>query len=225
MGYEYESDDGVSFRICVFHMTHIENLPSIFKEGGLLSSNEMIRQELKFADVGSGVITDRRNKNLLKCHYPAKVRVNDCVPFYFRARSKMLSNLHFKKAKRKNYDSRYGQDNLVFLCYDLKEIIVWSEKNRNLWAFTDKNAGNKQNNFYSYSNDNHFDKLDWDRILNWGDRSESTQAEFLVEDFVSNECVEEIVVRNRTAQNKVRKYLSGSDDAPAVTIDTSFYFE
>jgi len=225
MAYEYKSKDGENIRICVFHMTHIENLPSIFEEGGLLSSNEMIRRELKYADVGSGSITERRNENLLKCHLPARVRVNDCVPFYFRARSKMLSHLHFKKAKAKNYDPLYGQNNVVFLCYDLEEIIVWSEKVRNLWAFTDKNAGNKQNNFYSYSDDSHFYKLDWDRILNWGDRSESTQAEFLVEGFVGNKCVEEIVVKNHRAQDKALKYLSGITDVPTVTIDTSFYFE
>ncbi len=76
----------------IYHITHVNNLPYIIKEGGLWSDADMIAQGKNQTSIGLGTIKERRLSLPVKC-YPQSC-VGQYVPFYFCPRSIMLFLLH-----------------------------------------------------------------------------------------------------------------------------------
>jgi hypothetical protein len=79
-------------RPAIYHITHVDNLPSILAAGGLWSDAEMLARGGPAAQIGMSGIKTRRLGLPLKCH-PGD-HVGDYVPFYFCPRSVMLYILH-----------------------------------------------------------------------------------------------------------------------------------
>jgi hypothetical protein len=76
----------------VYHITHVNNLPAIIANGGLISDAAMIARGGPAATIGMGTIKQRRLTLPVKCH--PGLNVGDCVPFYFCPRSIMLFVIH-----------------------------------------------------------------------------------------------------------------------------------
>ena len=206
-----------------YHMTRLDNVASIFEDGRILSSGTMRNADAKFGDIGSGSITERRFKNKLKCHR-GSVYVNDCVPFYFRPMSAMLSHLHFIKSNKNNFDPNFGQNQIAYLICDLEDTMIWAEKASNLWAFTDGNAGSKHWNFNSYSSRDEVKDLDWDTILTANSADPRTQAEFLVQDFVDVSCIQEVVVRTEGSKKSLLRQITDIEITPNIFVEPNLYY-
>lgn len=73
----------------IYHITHVDNLPSIATATGLVSDARRIASELSCSLVGMSTIKQRRLERIeVDCHPGTKV--GEYVPFYFCPRSIML---------------------------------------------------------------------------------------------------------------------------------------
>lgn len=73
----------------VYHITHMDNLPSIVADGELLSDAAVIAKGGPAQPIGMSGIKRRRVEELEVDCYPG-TKVGDYVPFYFCPRSVML---------------------------------------------------------------------------------------------------------------------------------------
>jgi len=89
----------------IYHITHVDNLPSIIAAGGLFSDALMLAQGGPAAGIGMSKIKTRRLALPVDCHPGDKV--GDYVPFYFCPRSIMLFVIH--RANHPDLTYRGGQ--------------------------------------------------------------------------------------------------------------------
>ena len=74
--------------IKIYHIVHIDNLPSIIEDDCLFSDAEMCKRPQDGVVIGMNKIKDRRLVLPIMSH--RRLRVGECVPFYFCPRSPML---------------------------------------------------------------------------------------------------------------------------------------
>ena len=162
----------------IYHIVHVDRLPSILAEKVLWSDAEAREREVGGTVIGMDNIKNRRLDNELNS-YPG-LKVGDCVPFYFCPRSVMLYVIH-----KANYDQlayRGGQDPIIHLEADLRKTVAHAEATGQRWAFTTSNAGASY--FDDLSDLDQLAMLDWEaiRASDWRACRENKQAEFLIED-------------------------------------------
>ena len=188
----------------VYHITHIDNLIPIFRDGFLRSD-----AWLRALDKASGVsiaydhIKERRLANLIPGYQD--LHVGECVPFYFCPRSVMLYRIHKGKGDGLAYNG--GQEPVVHLRFGLSELKRWADENALRIAFTRTNAGSS---FFEAWNDlADLKELDWTAIQadQWQGCRDGKQAEFLVESRVAVQMVSSIGVMNPEMQLKVNAAL------------------
>jgi hypothetical protein len=112
----------------ICHMTHINNLPSIIDEQGLLSKNN---NTLLYQNIANSDVQDKRAKTIVTLS-PGRT-LHDYVPFYFYGKTPML------------FVNKLVQKDIVFLA-SYTDIIA----NAGLpFLFTDRHAIIKYANFYN----------------------------------------------------------------------------
>src|SRR5262245_43359662 len=104
---------------CIYHITHVDNLPSIIAEGGLHSDATMIARAGPVNAIGMSNIKARRLALPVACHPTDKV--GEYVPFYFCPRSIMLFVIH--RANHPDLSFRGGQQPIVHLEADLNAVV------------------------------------------------------------------------------------------------------
>lgn len=165
----------------IYHITHIDNLPSILADGGLWSDAAIIARGGPAAAIGMGTIKQRRLELRVKCH--PDDRVGDYVPFYFCPRSIMLYVIHCANNQELIY--RGGQEPIVHLEADLYKTVDWAEREGRRWAFTLSNAGAFYAEFRKQLD--HLGEIDWAAVAATDFRDaqvkEGKQAEFLLNEF------------------------------------------
>jgi len=209
-------------RPCIYHISHVENLPSILTEGGLWSEAAMIARGKPVAGIGMGKIKQRRLELPVRCN-PGD-RVGDYVPFYFCSRSIMLYLIH--RANHPELTYQGGQAPIIHLEADLHKTVSWAESEGCPWAFSLSNAGAHYAEFR-----NRLDQLgdvDWAAVAanDWREEQvrEGKQAEFLVREFFPWRLVRRIGVQSPAIQNRVLRILSGSGHQPVVEIRRDWYY-
>jgi hypothetical protein len=134
---------------CIYHMTHIGNLWSIYNEKFIWSDSEVRERELRYDDIGNPRIKDRRlNTKLIHSHQ--HMTVGEFVPFYFRVRSPML------------YSKRCQQKDIVYIVARLYDAIEYSWRDKTEWAFTKSNAGCKD--IEDFKDLRQLGEIDWDAV-------------------------------------------------------------
>lgn len=206
----------------LYHITHVDNLPSIVADDRLLSDAAMMYRGGPTRVIGMSDIKRRRVEELeVKCHPDTKV--GDYVPFYFCPRSVMLYVIH--RANHPELIYRDGQNPIVHLEADLHSVVDWAEKNGRRWAFSLSNAGAYYTEFRSRVEE--LDQLNWDAIkatdFRDPDVKEQKQAEFLVYGDFPFDLIERIGVRTLTIKTCVIRVLGGRY-APLVEILPRWYF-
>lgn len=207
-------------RPCIYHITHVDNLPSILADGGLWS--EAASRGGPVVAIGMRNIKQRRLRLPVKCH-PGDC-VGDYVPFYFCPRSIMLYLFHRDNHPELTYHG--GQGPIAHLEADLREAVVWAENRGCRWAFSLSNAGAAYTEFR-----NRLDQLgevDWVAVAATDFREkqvqERKQAEFLMREFFPWHLVRRIGVQSPSIQNRVLRELSGSGHRPVVEIRRDWYY-
>lgn len=212
----------MSINAKIYHIVHIDNLPSIVADGYLFSDAEMKKRLDYGVAIGMNKVKERRLGLPLTSH--PGLCVGECVPFYFCPRSVMLYILHMRNSPDIEY--RGGQAPIVHLVSDLQRTVKWAEQNRFRWAFTTSNAGAYY--FDDYAKLSELNNIDWKAVQarQWSDRDvkEKKQAEFLVERCFPWELVEEIGVYAHNQYKQVSDIVELHKQGPVITIQNSWYY-
>jgi hypothetical protein len=207
---------------CIYHITHVDNLPAIIANGGLISDAAMIARGGPTAAIGMGNIKQRRLSLPVGCH--PGLNVGDCVPFYFCPRSVMLYILHRGNHPEVTY--RGGQGPIVHLECDLHATVAWLATVSRRWAFSLANAG-------AYVTELRTDlaelgDIDWTAVRATDFRDpgvrERKQAEFLAEHGVAWHLVQRIGVASTGTLARVQTILAGAPHRPGVAVEPSWYY-
>lgn len=207
----------------LYHITHVENLPGILADGGLLSDRAMLERGNPVHIIGMSAIKRRRVEELVVSCHPGTT-VGDYVPFYFCPRSIMLYVIH--KANHPELTYRGGQGPIIHLEADLRSVVEWAEATASTWAFTLSNAGARYVEFRARMDELH--QLDWSAIeardFRAPDVKEGKQAEFLVCEWFPFYLVERIGVASSDIRILVTEALTGANHQPAIEHRPDWYF-
>lgn len=203
----------------IYHITHIDNLPSILEVGGLLANSQL--QPNQFTDIAHGGIQDRRARIQVPC--AARGTLHDYVPFYFAPRSPMLYTI-----SRGNVEGyRDGQTSILHLVIDITPLVELDFA----FTFTDGHAVMAYSDFYEDLNLlEHV--IDWDLMNDpyWANTPEDNnrrcrrQAEFLVHKFCPWDFVTKIGVINSNMLNQVCDLLQQYNDSTPVNVYRYWYY-
>ena len=205
----------------IYHIAHVDRLPSIVAAGGLLSDALVQAQALGGTMIGMNHIKQRRLTELQLASHPG-LFVGACVPFYFCPRSVMLYLIH-----RRNAELTYqgGQALIIHLQADLGAVVAWANAQPARWAFTLSNAGSY---FFEDRNDlARLGEINWTavRASNWsGGLKEGKQAEFLLEQHLPWHLIERIGVQSATVYRQVVNALPAHGHRPPVEVRPDWYY-
>ena len=210
----------------IYHIAHVDRLPSIIADGSLWCDAEMSGRTGTGTTIGMNNIKQARLTKTLQ-RLPG-LHVGDCVPFYFCPRSVMLYVIHMANSPELAY--RDGQGSILHLEADLRQTVDWAKKNNRRWAFTSCNA--RASYGENWSDLRRLDKLDWDAIQShtWsgpgvdGAVKEGKQAEFLLEHSFPWELVTGIGVHSTGIRRKVLGELQVARHQPPVEIKPDWYY-
>jgi hypothetical protein len=204
----------------IFHITSVNNLPSILRIGGLLCDSEVHRQNLSVMGISHQNIKDRRTLKLVPL--PPGGTVADYVPFYFAPRSPMLYTIN--RGNVVGYEE--GQIPIIHLVSTAESV----HQNGLGFVFTDGHAIVDISQFYSDLED--LQQIDWNimqskywcDVIGDGDRKRRRQAEFLVHHFLPFYLVHSIGVINHTIARQVNVLLESYEHKPNVIIIPTWYY-
>ena len=206
----------------IYHITHVDNLPDILSDGGLLSDRRMIDRGGPTQAIGMSEIKRRRVEELEVACHPG-TNVGDYVPFYFCPRSVMLYVIRMANHPELSY--RGGQKPIVHLEADLHTVVSLADEGDEPWAFSLSNAGAYYTEFRS--DVAQLDQLDWGAIaatdFSSSEVKECKQAEFLVHDWFPFELVERVGVQTREVSRQVASAI-GSGQSCVVEVRPDWYF-
>ena len=197
----------------IFHITHVDNLVGILREGGLWSDAKRAERNLANVNIGFRHIKARRMNRVVSV--AAGGTLGQYVPFYFCHRSVMLYVI-----QRGHDDYRGGQDEIVHLVSRAKTAIGTG----NPWAFTDRHAELAHALFYDDLA--HLEEVQW-KVMDekfWHDVKEERQAEFLVHEFFPWTAILGIGVKTPAMASRVAKILGPSEHQPKVVVRPAWYY-
>jgi hypothetical protein len=207
----------------IYHITHVDNISNIIRDGVLWSDAERIRRGLDCEVVGMGEIKRRRLEEIEVDCNPGTM-VGNYVPFYFCPRSVMLYILHMGNNPGLTY--RGGQGPIVHLRADLKTVLDWAEREGRRWAFSRGNAGAYYAEFFNEAQ--RLNHLNWEAIAqtDWRDPDvkEAKQAELLIEGSFPWELIEMIGVMDAARGQQVTNAFREADQRPRVVVERSWYY-
>jgi len=205
----------------LYHIVHVDRLPSIIADGQLWCDAEIVRRSPPGTTIGMNGIKYRRLNELTLSSYP-DLHVGDCVPFYFCPRSIMLYLIY--QANHRELEYRGGQGPIVHLECDLHATAAWAGQEGRCWAFTLSNAGARY--FEDRCDLAQLNEIDWAAVQarNWQTCKEGKQAEFLVEHCFPWHLVERIGVHSRIVYQQAVNALPTDGHRPAVEIRPEWYY-
>ncbi len=207
----------------IYHITHVDNLPSIITAGSISSDAQRIRQGFANISIGITKIKRRRLDELnVACH--PRTTVGQYVPFNFCPRSVMLFIIH--RGNNRDLSYRGGQQPIVHLEADLNRVVQWAEANNRQWAFSKSNAGARYTKFFNRLDQ--LDEIDWAAVTAVDFRDsiikEEKQAEFLVFDEFPWYLIEQIGVMNRRMAEQVVALVQQATHQPTVRVQYGWYY-
>lgn len=211
----------IPFPVKIYHIVHIDKLPSILKDGGLLCDAEIQRRSPVGTTIGMGKIKRRRLEELTLSSFP-DLHVGDCVPFYFCPRSVML--YMFSRGNHPEIDYCGGQEPIVHLVVDMRKAMRWAAQEHLRYAFTASNAGSKY--FDDYTAERDLDKINWDAVqaYHWAGQQEAKQAEFLIEKRFAWNLVEHIGVYSEIQYRQVSSAIAAAVHRPTLEVKRDWYY-
>ena len=206
----------------IYHIVHVDRLPSIVADGFIWSDAEAIRRGAPGATIGMDKIKQRRLNELTLDNSHPDLRVGECAPFYFCPRSVMLYVIRMANLPELTY--RGGQEPIVHLQADLRQAVAWADANRRRWAFTTSSAAAKE--FEDYNDLAYLDKVDWNAVEAriWPHCQDEKQAEFLMELSFPWELVSFVGVHSPEIRDRVRAAMDGAGHQPVVEVTPTWYY-
>lgn len=210
----------------IYHITHIENLTSILREGGVWSDAERLRRGLSVRSIAYQELKERRSQRSVETLEGRTVSAGgtlaEYVPFYFANRSPMLYAIHT------GYVEGYtgGQTEVVYLVSSVERVVEIGLQ----WCFTDGHAVEALTDFFVSLED--LSHVDWPVVEHWSwrnrandlDRKRRKQAEFLVHRFFPWDAVQSMAVITSAMASRVSNVISGSASETRVKVQPSWYY-
>lgn len=199
----------------VFHFTHIDNLPTIARDG-LRCDSDVQPSGLLRQEIGNQGIKDLRRRRQVP--EPPGGVVADYVPFYFAPRSPMMSAI--QSGRVPTYQN--GCDEIVYLCTTLGRL---SDTGHEV-LFSDRNATLAVAEFALDAADL---EIDWQLMQEryWGntpeypDRREKRMAECLVHRIVEPTGIRALVTKTQAVADRVGRLVG---DTWPVYVRGDWYF-
>lgn len=209
----------VPVRPKIYHIVHVDNLASIVDEGLLWPDAVMARRKIA-AVIGNNEIKADRLHLPVSCH--AGTFVGDYVPFYLCPRSVMLYVI--SKGNHPNVTFKEGQEPIVHLMADLREVVAWADENRRRWAFTDINAANRAADFFDDLSE--LSNLKWDAISarNWVACRDHKMAEFLMHESFPWDLVRGIGVHSQKVGLRAAAAFGKAAHRPQIKVKPDWYY-
>jgi ssDNA thymidine ADP-ribosyltransferase, DarT len=205
----------------IYHITHVDNLASILRSGGLVSTSRRLREAIQHTDIAHSHIQDRRSKVQVPCS--AGGVLHDYVPFYFAPRSPMLYSNH-----KQNVAGYQGGQTPILHLVTTPEAVQAAKLP---CCFTDGHAAINYAEFY--------DDLsllgttiDW-KLMEakyWSDTEDDPNrqfrrnAEFLVHDFVPWGLMIGIAVIDEAMKRQVDQVLQSFSYKAPVKVYPKYYY-
>jgi hypothetical protein len=205
----------------LYHIVHVDRLPSIVADQHLWCDAEIARRAPVGTTIGMGSIKRRRLEELMLTSHPG-LHVGDCVPFYFCPRSVMLYLIY--RANHEDLAYRGGQGPILHLEADLQAAVNWALETDRRWAFTLSNAGSYY--FEDRCDLGRLHEVDWDAVqaTNWQRCKEEKQAEFLMEHCFPWHLVERVVACSRPVAVQASQALPANGHRPPVEVRPDWYY-
>ena len=205
----------------IYHIVHVDRLPSIVADGCLWCDAEIVQRAPTGTTIGMNGIKQRRLTQLTLSSHP-DLHVGACVPFYFCPRSIMLYLLYRGNHPELTY--RGGQGPIIHLEADLLASVAWANQYDRRWAFTLSNAGSYL--FEDRCDLQQLDAIDWQAVhaRDWRLCREGKQAEFLVEHSFPWQLVERIGVYSQAMYQQAATALPAGGHRPKVDMRPEWYY-
>lgn len=205
----------------IYHIAHLDRLPSIVADGFLWCDAEIVRRMPPGTIIGMNGIKQRR-LNELRLSSHRDLHVGDCVPFYFCPRSVMLYLIYQGNHPEMTY--RGGQGPILHFEADLNAVVAWANAQAARWAFTLSNAGSY---FFEDRNDlERLNEINWTAVQarDWRAHKEGKQAEFLLEQRFPWHLIERIGVKSAAVYGQVVNALPAHGHRPVVEVLPDWYY-
>ena len=206
----------------IYHLVHIDRLPSILAAGHLWSDAVMTARAPQGTNIGMNKIKQNRLQFGVKCWPPDKV--GEYVPFYFCSRSVMLYVIH--RANHPELTYRGGQGPIVHLEADLHTVVQAADNANVRWAISLSNAGSAYAQFRTGLTA--LEDVGWDAVaardFQPADIQERKQAEFLIKRSLPWPLIERIGVGSPQVAQQVANMLHNAGHRPPVEIRYDWYY-
>ena len=204
----------------IYHIAHVDRLPSIVADGFLWCDAEVIRRGPAGTTIGMSSIKQRRLTLPLGSY--ADLHVGDCVPFYFCPRSVMLYLIYQGNHQELAY--RGGQGPILHFEADLHAVVAWANAQPARWAFTLSNAGSYF--FEDRSDLAHLGEINWTAVQarDWRAHKEGKQEEVLLEHRFPWHLIERIGVHSAAVYGQVVNALPAHGHRPTVEVRADWYY-
>jgi hypothetical protein len=218
-------------QVRLFHITAIDNLPSIMQRGALLAKNVAHTENAVYANIAHAGAQGARARKLMPT--PPGGQLHDYVPFYFAPRSPMLMAIHGGKVA----GCAFKQEDIVHFETTVANLLTLGQG----YVFFDRNATLDYSK--AYTDVRHLGAVAWDLLhetpqldgfckyfqnrrneLRYADRMEKRQAEFLVRSEVLLGSLTRIGVCTDTAARRVRDIVTAAGVALRVEACPQWYF-
>jgi hypothetical protein len=144
----------------IYHITHINNLPVILRENGLLCDAEAERRGLCAQSIAYDSIKERRKRRRVETLQGAPVDAGgvmaDYVPFYFSQPLAHAGRHH--KGSVPGYQS--GQRDVIYLVSSAERAAALPN-----WCFTDGHAVEAVTEFFADLQS--LNRVDWNAVQTW----------------------------------------------------------
>lgn len=210
--------------ISIYHIVHVDRLPSIIGTGGLLCDAEIGQRKRSGHQVGTDIgisdIKQRRLRTTLSSR--PGLCVGECVPFYFCYRSVMLHAIH---VGHDELAYRGGQHPIVHLEASLQDTVEWAKENDCRWAFTTTSAAT--GDFDDYADLSELERISWGSVHKryWRRCKKWKQAEFLVEKFFPWSLVRRIGVCTQETLHRVSGAIATAAHKPVASVEPAWYYD
>lgn len=197
----------------IFHITHVDNLASIVREGRLWSDSQRLAKGLPSINIGLQHIKARRRARVVETR--ANGHLGDYVPFNFCPRSVMLHRISVG-----HRDFAGDHRDVVHLVSRVSTAIRLGRP----WAFTDRHAEIQQALYFDDLDALH--EVPWGvmKKVDWRGFKEERQAEFLVHDSFDWAAVEKVVVHSEAVAIRARAAIASAEHQPPVTAQPKWYY-
>lgn len=190
-------------KICLYRITHIENIPHILKYGIVRKDSQ--NRNPQYVPIGDKSLIDFRHTKQVSVDKDGVITLGDFIPFYFGVRMPML---YVIQHGGNCVEQAWNPDLIVYIAISLQKII---DLNYNFY-FSDGHATDSMTTVYHANEISQLPSIiDWDAVIakQWSgdqidrDLKRRKQAECLIRDDISPDVIIGYVCYSQSSKDRL----------------------